>query len=590
MSKIYGVTVGTPMKPQKVIEKTKLEERVDKLSKDIADLKQNGSGGGGSTDCVNVKDFGAIGDGATDDTDAINNALRYAIENGKELVFEPKTYLVIANQTFDNLIKFASGKTCFIIGENERVSINLNGATIKTGKNNLDATRIFLLFKANGVYIKNGTLVGDRDTNSITDDSSVPILLYDSKNVTLEGITSCDSRGDGFFIGGVEKGQTNGYYEFEDFVSNIHFANCTATNNRRNGLTITKGRGLFFERCVFEKSNGQLPEGGVDIEPNYGFGNVFDVVFRECTFKDNNECGMYGQLVENLIIDKCFFYQDMMLRNVVRNQVTNSIIKNKCILKNADCIISGNYIEPYEKGAENPTNYVAISLQPDKIGIPIKPIVIISNNFIRGNIFGSTGNTDSHDSLVIIDNIIESYTDGEIISITHTYKMYDNGVTIKNNKITRCSKKTASNSTACFFNIKYEDFDFIGNELINDTISAYWNTKLFGNLLNTSKSKIIDNKISVLKKQEGVYDTHYKAVIELTACEGISLMFNNNVINAENITINDNITCIISDVAVEVNMNNNYLYGLKALVDTNTTLKSCVNNILNNALYTLTTE
>jgi hypothetical protein len=42
MSKIFGVTVGTPMKPQKVIEKTKLEERVDKLSEDIADLKENG--------------------------------------------------------------------------------------------------------------------------------------------------------------------------------------------------------------------------------------------------------------------------------------------------------------------------------------------------------------------------------------------------------------------------------------------------------------------------------------------------------------------------------------------------------------------
>lgn len=40
MSKIIGATVGTPMKPQKVVEKTKLEERVDKLSRDIAELKE----------------------------------------------------------------------------------------------------------------------------------------------------------------------------------------------------------------------------------------------------------------------------------------------------------------------------------------------------------------------------------------------------------------------------------------------------------------------------------------------------------------------------------------------------------------------
>lgn len=45
MSKIIGVTVGTSMNPQKVVEKTKLEERVDKLSEDVKDLKANGTGG-----------------------------------------------------------------------------------------------------------------------------------------------------------------------------------------------------------------------------------------------------------------------------------------------------------------------------------------------------------------------------------------------------------------------------------------------------------------------------------------------------------------------------------------------------------------
>lgn len=45
MSKIWGVTVGTPTNPEKIIEKTSLEERVDKLTRDIANLKGSETAG-----------------------------------------------------------------------------------------------------------------------------------------------------------------------------------------------------------------------------------------------------------------------------------------------------------------------------------------------------------------------------------------------------------------------------------------------------------------------------------------------------------------------------------------------------------------
>jgi polygalacturonase len=44
---------------------------------------------------INVEDFGAIGDGKTDDTFAIQKAIKYAFDNGvKRLIFQPKTYLL----------------------------------------------------------------------------------------------------------------------------------------------------------------------------------------------------------------------------------------------------------------------------------------------------------------------------------------------------------------------------------------------------------------------------------------------------------------------------------------------------------------
>ena len=51
--KIIGVTVGTPQKPQKIIEQTKTDKEIERLSEDIADLKQNGAGGGVTTEQAN---------------------------------------------------------------------------------------------------------------------------------------------------------------------------------------------------------------------------------------------------------------------------------------------------------------------------------------------------------------------------------------------------------------------------------------------------------------------------------------------------------------------------------------------------------
>ena len=45
-------------------------------------------------DIVNVRDFGAKGDGITDDTDAITNAIIYCASNGKRLKWDSGVYLI----------------------------------------------------------------------------------------------------------------------------------------------------------------------------------------------------------------------------------------------------------------------------------------------------------------------------------------------------------------------------------------------------------------------------------------------------------------------------------------------------------------
>jgi len=84
-------------------------------------------------DVVSVKDFGATGDGTTDDTVAIQAALADAVTNNRCLYFPAGTYLVTSNLTVPTPANVQRGFT--ILGENKHNGsiINFSGAAVTTG-------------------------------------------------------------------------------------------------------------------------------------------------------------------------------------------------------------------------------------------------------------------------------------------------------------------------------------------------------------------------------------------------------------------------------------------------------------------------
>lgn len=61
-------------------------------------------------DTVSVKDFGAVGDGVTDDTAAIQEAVTYAYTNNFQLNFPSSTYLTVSSiSNFHNVVKTGNG-------------------------------------------------------------------------------------------------------------------------------------------------------------------------------------------------------------------------------------------------------------------------------------------------------------------------------------------------------------------------------------------------------------------------------------------------------------------------------------------------
>jgi len=94
-------------------------------------LVQAGTGAVGRTlhdklaDVISVTDFGAVGDGVTDDTTAVQNALAQAISAKKTLLFEGGTYLITDTLTVENSFSLK------VKGVGERLTIlNFSNATV----------------------------------------------------------------------------------------------------------------------------------------------------------------------------------------------------------------------------------------------------------------------------------------------------------------------------------------------------------------------------------------------------------------------------------------------------------------------------
>ena len=81
---------------------------------------------------VNVKDFGAVGDGEADDLNSIENAIEYCLNNNKPLFLDGSTYYISDRINF-NLSNYKN--TLIIIGNNSTIKRNDNNYSDKKNNN-----------------------------------------------------------------------------------------------------------------------------------------------------------------------------------------------------------------------------------------------------------------------------------------------------------------------------------------------------------------------------------------------------------------------------------------------------------------------
>jgi hypothetical protein len=270
-------------------------------------------------DVVNVRDFGAVGDGVADDTAAIQAAINIA--NGRKVFIPSGTFLVqyltyqpssnipiyIFGSGVNNTIIKKTGSSTnsvlligqnpspFFITNNKICDLTIDG-TNKTGRACLQMLDCWYT-----------TLTNIRLLNSIVGlELLTPIFLE------AESITSLNN------IFGVNIS----YFPGESFLGSqpgvLNFVNSVFTNNVEWGLKFDDGTTLVLRNCAIENNGttvGAVNEGGVFVGTNVGRFNVGTITpgitLRDCHFEGNKGQASVKLLSGKNILENVFFWEGL---------------------------------------------------------------------------------------------------------------------------------------------------------------------------------------------------------------------------------------------------------------------------------------
>jgi hypothetical protein len=351
---------------------------------------------------VSVKDFGATGNGTTDDTAAIQLAVTAVYTNGKSLYFPAGTYLMSSTITMGNTTATAA-TYCHFYGDGNNSVIKVTAANVNPflwqgpnpdvdgGGNRIDGR----------ILIEKMRFLGPSSASSNT--NSIGVKFYGVQGIILQDCT----------FNGWRDGE---YYQNCDIVSRYNIysqTNYNAVNSAATGYAIT-GAGQLnsfnsYGGLIANSTNfGVSYVGG--ISPCF-FGTNFVLNATSLRFSPNNAGG--NTVTVNPVINGCYFEGD----------TATSII-----FGGGNGIVRGGVIKGCNLLSASATPLITIANYSNALGRGL-----ISNNTYDIGFSGSSFITQASSAQKIDVNNLNDTPIGDITPSTGVFTTVNSGIILKPN-------------------------------------------------------------------------------------------------------------------------------------------------------------
>ena len=295
----------------------------------------------------NVKDFGAIGDGVTDDRVSIQKAIDACGTRGGDVFFPIGIYLLGSS----------GSSPCIQLANKVRLLGESRAGSILKQAGNLDASVRLVQIESDNCSLGNLTLDGNK--------ANQPVIVIDGKIVrqrhgifvrnteylAIENVTSQNFTGDGFYIG--------------SNVSQVTFSNVLATLNERNGISLANNGNISDVKII----NSTLTDNAVqqiDSEPvstkNFPeipienpLGQVNNVVISGCIIDPGNSNDYAVTCTGSSPKDKDRSHGWTLTGNIIKGSVNVTWCDDVCITGN---IIDNPTTKPCVKISRTSKNIV----------------------------------------------------------------------------------------------------------------------------------------------------------------------------------------------------------------------------------------
>lgn len=274
----------------------------------------------------NVKDYGAVGNGKTNDIAAFRKVASQVCQNGGgTIVFEPgRTYLVkIEEVTDERPVNGAqSNATIMAFKDCKNVKVEMNGATIKLAPNHRMEYVFFHFLNCDSFSLTGGTIIGDADAHNFSDivrygkkqksshEWGFGVLVNGSKG-TIRNMHITNMTGDGIKSGSINL-KNKGILHTALDLYDTEISYC-----RRNGIAVLSSLGTNIVNTsihhigTYGKITGTEPMAGIDIEYEDKVWDKGDVSIRNCrvnncTRRTISASNSTPPVPDNFLIEDCY--------------------------------------------------------------------------------------------------------------------------------------------------------------------------------------------------------------------------------------------------------------------------------------------